>query len=194
MNKLLLTFAILCSFSINNFAQSITHYINSGNYYYAPTSLTINEGDTVVWLNDGGLHNVNADINTLTGSSFSNPVSFISAPTSNPILFTFVFTVPGTYDYDCSVGSHAANGMVGSLTVNSLPISGCTDILASNYDSLATIDDGSCVYAATFNVDMNCEPVGSFGYVHLESPLFGWCGGCVPMTDTDGDGVWSVNC
>ena len=26
----------------------------------------------------------------------------------------------------------------------------------------------------------------------LESPLFGWCGGCVPMTDPDGDGVWSV--
>ena len=71
-------------------------------------------------------------------------------------------------------------------------INGCTDPLASNYDSLATSDDGSCVYAATFNVDMNCEPVGSFGYVHLESPLFGWCGGCVPMTDPDGDGIHSV--
>ena len=57
---------------------------------------------------------------------------------------------------------------------------------------LATSDDGSCVYAATFNVDMNCEPLGSFGYVHLESPLFGWCGGCVPMTDPDGDGIHSV--
>jgi hypothetical protein len=39
---------------------------------------------------------------------------------------------------------------------------------------------------------MNCEPAGSFGYVHLESPSFGWCGGCVPMTDPDGDGVHSV--
>ena len=39
---------------------------------------------------------------------------------------------------------------------------------------------------------MNCEPAGSFGFVHLESPLFGWCGGCVPMSDPDGDGVWSV--
>jgi len=192
MNKILLTFAILCSFSFNNFAQSITHYVNSGNFYYTPSSLTINEGDTVVWLNDGGFHNVNADINTLTGSSFNNPVAFSSSPTSNATLYTFIFTVPGTYNYDCSVGSHAANGMVSSLIVNSLPIPGCTDILASNYDSLATIDDGSCLYSATFNVDMNCEPIGSFGYVHLESPLFGWCGGCVPMTDTDGDGVWTV--
>ena len=69
---------------------------------------------------------------------------------------------------------------------------GCTDPLASNYDSLATIDDGSCLYSTTFNVDMNCEPAGSFGYVHLESPVFGWCSGCVPMTDPDGDGVHSV--
>jgi hypothetical protein len=69
---------------------------------------------------------------------------------------------------------------------------GCTDPSASNFDASASIDDGSCVYATTFNVDMNCEPAGSFGYVHLESPVFGWCGGCVPMTDPDGDGVHSV--
>jgi len=77
MKKILLTLAILCSFSFNNFAQSITHYVNSGNYYYSPSSLTINEGDTVVWTNDGGFHNVNADINTLTGLSFNNPVTFL---------------------------------------------------------------------------------------------------------------------
>ena len=33
------------------------------------------------------------------------------------------------------------------------------DPLASNYDALATVDDGSCLYSVTFNVDMNCEPV-----------------------------------
>ena len=70
--------------------------------------------------------------------------------------------------------------------------SGCMDPLASNYDTLALVDDGSCLYATTFNVDMNCEPAGSFTSVNLESPLFGWCGGCVPLTDPDGDGVWSV--
>ena len=69
---------------------------------------------------------------------------------------------------------------------------GCTDPAASNYDANAQIDDGSCVYATTFNVDMNCEPAGSFGFVHLESPVFGWCGGCIPMADPDGDGVHSV--
>ena len=39
---------------------------------------------------------------------------------------------------------------------------------------------------------MNCEPAGSFTTPNLESPVFGWCGGCVPLADPDGDGVWSV--
>ena len=69
---------------------------------------------------------------------------------------------------------------------------GCTDQLASNYDASATIDDGSCVYAVTFNVDMNCEPAGSFTTPNLESPVYGWCGGCIALADADGDGIWSV--
>ena len=28
--------------------------------------------------------------------------------------------------------------------------------------------------------------------VHLESPLFGWCGGCAQMSDPDGDLNFSV--
>ena len=30
---------------------------------------------------------------------------------------SITFDEPGTYNYDCSVGSHAAMGMVGSITV-----------------------------------------------------------------------------
>jgi hypothetical protein len=80
---------------------------------------TVNVGDTVSWLNDGGFHNVNFDINTISGSSFSNPESFSSTPTNDVDMYTYVFTIPGTYDYDCSVGQHAANGMVGTIIVNS---------------------------------------------------------------------------
>ena len=41
-----------------------------------PSSLTINQGDTVTWINTGGTHDVNGDVNSQTGSSFNNPVSF----------------------------------------------------------------------------------------------------------------------
>ena len=64
--------------------------------------------------------NVNFDINTITGASFNNPVSFISSPTNGTAIHTYVFTVPGTYNYDCSVGSHAAAGMVGTVQVNAV--------------------------------------------------------------------------
>ena len=111
---------ILIALFVANIANSQTTYlVNSGNFYYSPTNLTINVGDTVTWINDNGFHNVNFDINTITGNSFNNPQSFISTPTSNSNMYTHVFTVAGTYNYDCSVGQHAANGMVGSVVVNS---------------------------------------------------------------------------
>ena len=111
-------FTLLSLILAFNFISQVSHTINAGNFYYAPTSLTIDSGDTVHWVNDGGFHNVNFSTNTITGSSFNNPESFISSPTNNNDIYTYVFTVPGTYEYDCSVGSHAANGMVGTIIVN----------------------------------------------------------------------------
>ena len=103
----------------STYTQPTTHIINSGNYYYSPSSLTIKVGDTVVWINDGGYHNINFDISSVTGSSYNNPVGFVTTPTTGSTLATYVFTTAGIYNYDCSVGSHAANGMTGSITVSS---------------------------------------------------------------------------
>ncbi|MGD1847007.1 MAG: plastocyanin/azurin family copper-binding protein [Salibacteraceae bacterium] len=118
----LLLLIFMAALAIPSQAQT-KHTINSGNFYYNPSSLTITEGDTVEWVNDGGFHNVNADVNTQTGLNFNNPESFISTATSNSVLLTRVFNVPGTYQYDCSVGAHAANGMVGTLIVDPGPVS-----------------------------------------------------------------------
>ncbi len=95
-----------------------SYTVSSGNYYYYPSLLNINVGDTVFWINDGGYHNVNFDINTISGSSFNNPESFISAPTSATDIYNHVFNITGTYEYDCSVGSHAFFGMVGTIVVS----------------------------------------------------------------------------
>ena len=115
--KKILSFIILFIVSMSLYSQD-SYTISSGSYYYYPSSVTVNVGDTVHWVNDGGLHNVNFDINSITGSSFNNPESFISSPTTGTNIYTHVFTIPGNYDYDCSVGSHAASGMVGSIIVN----------------------------------------------------------------------------
>ena len=56
--------------------------------------------------------------------------------------------------------------------------------------------DGSCeappsTSMVTFNVDMS-EYTGTFGAVNLNGTFNGWCGGCNPMTDEDGDGVYTI--
>ncbi len=86
-----------------------THEVSSGNYYYNPSTLTIDAGDTVKWINNGGFHDV-----VVT----SGPVSYQLPACSGPCTIgEIVFDVPGTYDYICSIGSHASNGMVGTIVV-----------------------------------------------------------------------------
>ena len=115
-NKLL--FSLLICFLSSTLGATI-HTINAGSYYYAPSSLTIAAGDTVEWINDGGTHDVNADIDSQTGLSFNNPVNFQSSSTNitGALIYTHIFNISGTYNYDCSIGNHAANGMVGSIIV-----------------------------------------------------------------------------
>ena len=107
----------LCFF---NYSAQTTHTVNVGSYYYTPTNLTVQVGDSVIWINDGGFHDVNGNINSITNQPFNNPVTFDSPSTNTvgAVIFAYKFTVPGIYNYDCSVGSHAANGMVGIVTVN----------------------------------------------------------------------------
>ena len=134
--------------SFNSF--STTHQINAGGFYYMPDQLTINVGDTVVWINDGGTHDVNANINSQTGASFNNPESFQSSVTSSSgaVIHTQVFTVPGLYNYDCSVGMHAAMGMVGTINV----VGTVVDIIV-NSDSHQTLE--TAVLAANLAETLN---------------------------------------
>ena len=127
-----------------------TYFINAGGYYYSPSELTIHLGDTVVWINDGGTHDVNANINSQTGASFNNPESFQSSVTSSSgaVIHTQVFTVPGLYNYDCSVGMHAAMGMVGTINV----VGTVVDIIV-NSDSHQTLE--SAVLAANLAETLN---------------------------------------
>ncbi|MBM77549.1 MAG: hypothetical protein CL846_03630 [Crocinitomicaceae bacterium] len=116
--KNFITLITILSVHLNFLAQT-THTINAGSYYYNPSSLTIDIGDSVVWINDGGFHDVNGDINSVTGQPYNNPETFDSPSTNvtGAVIFSYKFTVAGTYNYDCSVGSHAANGMIGTVIV-----------------------------------------------------------------------------
>ncbi|MFM2227687.1 MAG: hypothetical protein RL664_1030 [Bacteroidota bacterium] len=81
----------------------------------------------------------------------------------------------------------------GSCTncVSSTP--GCTDMNAVNYNPAAGTNDGSCLFATNFNVDMNCT--NPFTDVYITGPWCGWCGADTYniLTDANADGIYSVS-
>ena len=116
MKKILFLIFLFANAGIN---AQISHTINTGGYYYAPSSLTIDVGDSVIWINDGGNHDVNGNISSINGQPYNNPETFDSPATNvvGAVIFAYKFTVPGTYNYDCSVYGHASQGMVGIIIV-----------------------------------------------------------------------------
>ncbi len=70
--------------------------------------------------------------------------------------------------------------------------SGCTGKTATNYDPNATMDDGSCLYAVTFQVDMAGVALAPTEVVTLQATFNKWCGDCNPLADANKTGIWSV--
>lgn len=149
MNRLLtlaLAFFLVANLHAQNPCGVNGVVVNTFSFGYSPQVLNIEPGETVVWVNLGGNHNAQGAFNSILEVPFDNPESFSFPPVSgNPngvCIGSFTFTIPGVYDYDCSVGTHALAGMVGQIIVGS---PGCTDPEAFNYDADADFDDGSCL-------------------------------------------------
>ncbi len=85
--------------------------IHGKNYSFTPNTMTVNKGDTVkvTFVDDFGSHNFAID-------EFNVKTAIIQGGQSETV--TFVADKSGTFQYYCSVGSHRALGMVGTLTVN----------------------------------------------------------------------------
>ena len=103
-------YVLFILFAISNLQSQKLHIINAGNYYYQPSSLTIEQGDTVKFVNQGGYHDV-----AVTAGPESLSLPACSGPCTIGIL---VFNKVGNYDYICTIGSHASQGMVGTIIVN----------------------------------------------------------------------------
>ena len=118
----------LCLATIAGFAQcEADHTVEAtSNLTFEPSMLTIEQGESVAFLNVGGNHDVNGVTNTVTQDPFGNPVDFsfdAVMATDEPVCIgTYTFDTPGTYNYDCSIYGHAAAGMVGTITVNPAPV------------------------------------------------------------------------
>ena len=154
--------------------------VEAGNMYFSPQDLVIDVGDTVEWINVGGTHDVDGTTNNITGEPWDNPEDFYLSTISvgngaDPVsMGSVTFNTPGFYNYDCGIGSHAENGMVGTIIVIS---NICDDDTACNFG-----EEGDCQY-----VD-----IGSDGICDCDENIFdcsGECGGsdfsCITMESSD---------
>ncbi len=84
------------------------HVIDIVSFRFDPAEIVVAAGDSVVWRNQDGLHNVLAD-----NGAFSS-----GAPTSDLWTYRYTFTQPGDYDYYCTEhGSPGRRGMAGRVRV-----------------------------------------------------------------------------
>ena len=84
--------------------------VYAGNMYYNPSTISITEGDSIRFINDNGFHDVKIT---------SGPIKlFLNPCQGDCTIGTLVFDVAGTYNYICSIGTHAQQGMTGTIIVN----------------------------------------------------------------------------
>ena len=104
---LFITGSIFISLTLNG---QVSHEVTASNFTFSPNELTITVGDTVIWKNTSGTHNVNGT----TATYPSNPESFGNA-LGVGWTFKHVFNIAGIYDYRCDL--HYSMGMTGKITV-----------------------------------------------------------------------------
>tara|TARA_B100001287_G_scaffold274204_1_gene279058 strand:- start:254 stop:13717 length:13464 start_codon:yes stop_codon:yes gene_type:complete len=115
-----------------DFNDSASDTVFTSGLTFVPDVLNINVGDVVVFVNNGGNHNVNG-----TQATFpANPVSFGNSVGSG-WTYDFQFNVPGTYLYQCD--PHAGMNMDGTIIVSPNPTSTSTTYTFSDYSPSYTV-------------------------------------------------------
>lgn len=89
-----------------------TEIVTVSDFQFTPAQVTINVGDSVQWVNEGGFHNVIADDGSFTSGD----------PSTDAWTYTFTFNTPGTFRYYCEVhGDPGGIGMSGTIIVQGEP-------------------------------------------------------------------------
>jgi plastocyanin len=131
--------------NITNDSCDYTSYtITTVGMSFSPDTIICDVGDTINFIL-GGYHNA-VEVSDSTwlanGNTSNGGFSFGYGATG-----MFIPDQCHTYYYVCQ--PHASSGMKGVIIAYHTPVFGCTDSLALNYDTLATVDDGSCIYPTT---------------------------------------------
>jgi len=98
-------------FVFNNITYAQTTYIvQASDYTFSPSSLTINQGDTVKWVWVNGMHTTTSD-STVGVEVWNGPLN------QSQQAYSVVFSHVGVFHYHCVY--HVSLGMKGTITVES---------------------------------------------------------------------------
>jgi plastocyanin len=140
----------------NDSCDYSSYVITTNGMSFSADTIVCDVGDTIVFIL-GGYHNAVevSDSTWLAGGTTSNGGFNIGYGQ----IGMFIPDDCHTFYYVCQ--PHVSLGMKGVIIAHHPPVFGCTDLNANNYDSLATVDDGSCVYVAgcTDSTACNYDPL-----------------------------------
>jgi plastocyanin len=156
-------------------AAQTTHFVDNGpGFDFAPSALTIEVGDTVTWVWQGGLHSVYSSTDGFPNGIFgSGTVTDVVGHTFS-VTFDQAFLaanpLPGSvYEYICTI--HASFGQQGTVTVQQSPAVteyGCLNPA----DSLASVA-GAPAVGTTWTVSADnplaTQSVGSLAFLAVAS-------------------------
>ena len=159
----LCTYPVGCNCGITSITQ-----IASGCSFNLYAAIDCNPVSAVLW--DWTYNGVSI----LSGQQASVNSTVISLPSQ------YVIT-SGNYELTITDNGGAGNCITTSSVNVNLPICGCTDSLALNYDATATVDDGSCIYCVDGCMDPtadNFNPLATCDDGSCTYPI----GGCTDPT------------
>ncbi len=100
-------FIILISMSKISSASMVM--VGVENFVFNPANITVNVGDTIMWMLSAGTHTTTSTNIPVGAASWDAPIN-----TANQ-MFMYQVTVEGEYEYICSI--HESMGMIGRITV-----------------------------------------------------------------------------
>ena len=135
-----LLYIFIAGFISTSLLAQTSYDVNVASFAFTPSSLTIEVGDTVVWTQTSGTHNVNGSMATFS----SNPDSFGNGSVaSGGWTYFYVFTIVGDYTYQCDphISSMTATITVGesSVSINEAQIENGTNVYPNPFTSSLTV-------------------------------------------------------
>jgi plastocyanin len=99
-------------------AANVTVNVGGAGFSYSPATVTIQAGDSVTWVNQGGLHNVTADDGSFHCAQGCDGAGGNGNPSSALWTATRTFPQAGTFRYYCEQhGGPQGAGMSGTVVV-----------------------------------------------------------------------------